>query len=305
MSERENKPYNWKKTHEEYIPGEITRMVNDLGLDESAGNMAEQVHQMALDADYTHRDADALASACLFAAARLQGAALSLDDVAEVSREEEKVIHTTYRTLSRALDLSIEPNDVEPFVKRYTDALEFPESSAELALRLARDARDEGFDGRMAPQSLAASLVYIVSRSDGLDHTQKEIKKATGVAPETLRNHYRELADELDVEVRSRRGTSSTDRREPPADFDQAIQRLRDEFDVPESVLADVHDLLENPDESKSVAGRVAGAFWTVIQGSPKSSELSQSELAYEMGVSEATIQNRVKEYREALRSEE
>lgn len=294
----ENKPYNWKKTHEEYIPGEIDRMVNDLGLDESTGTMAKQVHSMALDAEYTHRDADALASACLFAAARLQGRAVSIGDIAGVSREEEKVVHTTYRTLSRALDLSIEPNDVEPFVDRYTEALEFSEADSEMATRLARDARDAGFDGQMAPQSLAASLVYIVARHRNLGVTQQDIKDATGVAPETLRNHYRELADSLDVEMASRRGTSSTDRRETPTDFDQAISRLRDSFDVPESVLADVHDLLENPDESKSVAGRVAGAFWTVIQGSPKSVELSQSELAYEMGVSEATIQNRVKEYR-------
>lgn len=296
------KPYNWKKTHQEYIPGEIDRMVSSLELDPSTATMAKRVHQMAVESEYKHRDADAVASACLFAAVRLQGQAVSLGDVAGVSREEKKTIHTTYRTLCRHLNLSIEPTDFEAFVDRYADELGFGKQAKSLASRLALDAGKSGLEGQMAPKSLAASLVYVVSRNLSLGLTQNDVKEVSGVSAETLRSHYRELADELDVDLGTRRGTSSTDRRESPESISEAVNRLHQQYDIGDDLLADISEILESVDNGrKAVAGRVAGAFWVAVKDRNYPIDVSQSELAYEMGVSDATIENRVREYRDAL----
>jgi len=290
-----DKSYNWRKTHEKYIPSEIDRMVTDLDLNESTANMAKQVHQMTLNIDYEPSSSDMLAPACVFAATRLQGQGVRIGEVANVARVEEKAIRTTYRSISRKLDLSIEPDNAEPFVQRYTRALDFPEESYKRALRLTRDATDHEISSKMSPQTLASCVVYLVGIADDLHVTQVNISEAGGASPFSIRKYYRRIADALEINLYPRRGMDVTERREPPETVTDATDRLKEVFDPPPEFWGMHTDVLNRRESTESPAC-VAGAFWVASQEGDF--DVSQADLAYHMGISRASLQNYARKYR-------
>lgn len=306
----EDRSYTYNRTHGEYAPREVRRMVDALGLEDSVEKLALQVYEQAVDADFMtpqYLDVDVVASAAVFAACRLQGSGVSMDEMEGVSRENRRDISSAYRRLNRHLDLAIEPEDIEPYVHRFAEKLAVPEDSRELLLRLTRDAEEAGLARNIAPQSVAASLVYIVGLRDDLDITQADIRDEAGVSEKTVRVHYRDIASALDISLRPREGMDVETRRDEPPTAADATDRLMEWApNLPErfwSVHTDVLNSLGRV-EGKSDAGYIGGAFWVALQevGSPE--PIKQTDIAYQLGVSRATIQQRAREYREAYDGE-
>lgn len=303
-----DRSYNWKRTHEQYIPGEIERQVDALGLSSDVAALGESIHQEAIEADFQYRDADALASACALAAARMQGSGVTIEELEEVSREEWKLIQGVYSSLNQALGLSIQPNDAEPYVKRFGRKLGFDSASIEHCIRLVDEAKTEGFQNEMASKTLAASIAYIVSLSDGYNHTQEDIQDVTGVGTSTIRNHWKNVAEALEVHVPSRKGMDFGRGEEEPETLDEAWERLDVRFNPPDGLRAKTEELVEEYGDlgRKSPAGIIAGAFWVVTHDMQEDERddwyiVGMIELAHGFGVSSSTISKRAKEIRTQL----
>lgn len=306
---------------QEYIIAEITRMARGLGLPESTVTLAKRIFEQAQDAEYLHRDTDNIATACLFAATRLQGEGVSIDEMEDISRVDEQAIRSHYRSLGRTLGLEIQPNNAEPLFLRFSDKLGFPKRSVSYGLDLIQEAEDNEVGMRMAPHSLAACIIYLVSLMHDLDFTQADIDRSTGVSEGTIRNHWRDVADALEIDVPSRKGMDNMGKgreREPIPTVRQAIEvALRDLAPDNHDVRDELIGLLEddpNVDmeefevtDSRHPAGVVGGAFYVVVRNilDLDNQECpSQDDVGTAMGVATSTLQKHALGYRKRIANE-
>jgi len=108
--------------------GEINRMASALGLPESVRETASVIYRRALGEDLLPgRSIEGVATAALYAAARMADTPRSLDELARVSRVDKDEIARTYRYVSRELGLEVEPADPTSYLDSARESRPFRE----------------------------------------------------------------------------------------------------------------------------------------------------------------------------------
>jgi transcription initiation factor TFIIB len=139
------------------------------------------------------RSIEGMASAALYAAARLEGVARSVDEVAAVSRVEGLKIERAYRYVVRELGLEIPPTDPAEYLGRFASRLDCSAETERRARELVGTAVEQGVHSGKHPVGIAASALYAAGRLTGEHVTQAEVSEASGVSAVTVRNRYREV----------------------------------------------------------------------------------------------------------------
>lgn len=178
---------------------ELDRMGSALGLPDDVRETAGVVYRRASEAGLLPgRSLEAVAGACLYAAARQAGLPRSLDEVASVSRVERRPIGRAYRQVVRELGLAIEPAAPESYVGRFASALDLDRGVENDACNLLETAAEEGLDVGRSPDGLAAAAVYAAALLAGADVDQEAVRTVSGVGRSTIRERYRELLSASD-----------------------------------------------------------------------------------------------------------
>jgi transcription initiation factor TFIIB len=81
------------------------------------------------------------------------------------------------------------------------NALKLSGEAQEKAISLLRDAMKKGLVSGRSPTGVSAAAVYIAGALSGERRTQKEVADVAGVTEVTIRNRYRELKDQLKIDV--------------------------------------------------------------------------------------------------------
>ncbi|WP_226006693.1 transcription initiation factor IIB [Natrinema salinisoli] len=176
--------------------GEIERMASALGLPDPCRETAGVLYRRAVEESLLPgRSIEAMATACLYAAARQHGTPRTLVAFASVSRVDKLPIQRAYRYLASELGLQIEPADPIHYLPQYASALEVSDDTEHLAREILEAAKARDLHSGRSPAGLAASAIYGAARltNDGL--TQETVGEETGVSSVTVRNRYRELLD--------------------------------------------------------------------------------------------------------------
>ena len=182
--------------------GEIDRMASALGLPEDVRETASVIYRRALDEDLLPgRSIEGVATASLYAAARMANQPRSLDEVANVSRIDEMEFKRTYRYLLRQLNLGIEPADPERYVGRFASELDLSDEAEQRARELLRTAKEQGVHSGKSPVGLAAAAVYAAALLTNDKVTQSEVSEVTDISEVTIRNRYKELLEAADHAV--------------------------------------------------------------------------------------------------------
>ena len=180
--------------------GEIDRMASALGLPEPVRETASVIYRRALDADLLRgRSIEGMASAALYAAARLERLARSIEELTTVSRVESLEIERAYRYLDRELGLETPPAHPTEYVGRFASELDCAEATERLARDLIERAVEEGIHSGKSPVGIAASALYAAGRLSAADLTQAEVSAATNVSKVTIRNRYREVLSATEI----------------------------------------------------------------------------------------------------------
>jgi transcription initiation factor TFIIB len=104
--------------------GEIDRMASALGLPGPVRETASAIYRRALDEGLLPgRSIEGVATATLYAAARIESVARSVEEVAAVSRVDTLEVKRTYWYVSRELDLAIPPTNPAEYVGRFASDL--------------------------------------------------------------------------------------------------------------------------------------------------------------------------------------
>ena len=173
-----------------------------LGLPRTVRETAAVVYRKAVDKNLIRgRSIEGVAAAALYAACRQCSVPRTLDEIEEVSRVSRKEIGRTYRFISRELALKLMPTSPIDYVPRFCSGLNLKGEVQSKSVEILRQASEKELTSGRGPTGVAAAAIYIASILCGERRTQREVADVAGVTEVTIRNRYKELAEELDIEI--------------------------------------------------------------------------------------------------------
>ncbi|MEF8774343.1 MAG: transcription initiation factor IIB family protein, partial [Halobacteriales archaeon] len=173
-----------------------------LGLPDSIRETASVIYQQALEEDLLPgRSIEAVATASLYAAARIGGVARSIDEVAAVSRVDDLEIKRAYRYVDRELELAIPPTNPIEYVGRFASDLACGDDTERTARDLIDGATEKGVHSGKHPVGIAASALYAAAKLNGEPITQADVSEVANVSEVTIRNRYREVLEATGYDV--------------------------------------------------------------------------------------------------------
>jgi transcription initiation factor TFIIB len=175
-----------------------------MGLKKGVKDLASTLYRkLVVNRLVRSRSIDGLAAASVYAALRLRQLPRSLKEIAKHTHLDYKKIGQHYRLLVRKLRLRMPVPDPMNYVPKLIIELDLPGEMQEAVLKVLRKAKDHnGLTTGRDPRGLAAGALYIASILTDNRVTQREIANAAGVTEVTVRNRYKELVRELQIEAK-------------------------------------------------------------------------------------------------------
>jgi len=176
--------------------GEIERMSSALGLPKNVRETASVIYRRALGEDLLPgRSIEGVATASLYAAARMAGTPRSLAEMERVARVEKMELTRTYRYIVKELSLEVQPADPEQYLPRFVSDLGLSDETERRARTLIDGAREAGHLSGKSPVGLAAAAVYAASLLTNEAVTQTQVSEVADISEVTIRNRYKELLE--------------------------------------------------------------------------------------------------------------
>ena len=181
---------------------ELDRMASRLDLPKSIRESAAVNYKKAVEARLIRgRSIEGVAAASLYAACRQCNNPRTLDEIGEASRTGRKEIGRTYRFMVRELKMKIPPTKPEDYIPRFCSGLHLDAELQSKAYELIAAAQEKELTSGRGPTGIAASIIYIASVLCGKRRTQREVAEVAGVTEVTIRNRYKELIQNLNIEL--------------------------------------------------------------------------------------------------------
>ncbi len=181
---------------------ELTRVSSYLGLPENIREQAALMYRKCVQNNLIRgRPIETVVQAVIYASCRKAGMPRTLDEIANISGLPKKEIGRAYRAISHELNLKIPLTDPISYVPRYINSLKLSGEAQEKAIELLKEAMKKGLVSGRSPTGVSAAAVYIAGALAGERRTQKEVADVAGVTEVTIRNRYRELKEQLNIDV--------------------------------------------------------------------------------------------------------
>ncbi|UWG52103.1 Transcription initiation factor TFIIB, Brf1 subunit/Transcription initiation factor TFIIB [Halalkaliarchaeum sp. AArc-CO] len=191
--------FRTKDAHERNLKhalGEIDRMASALGVPDPVRETTGAIYRRALNDDLLPgRSIEGMATAALYAAARLDGVARSIEEVTAVSRVDGMEVKRTYRYLSRELELEVPPTHPAEYLGRFASDLGCTDETERRARELIDAATERGVHSGKHPVGIAASALYAAATLTDEEVTQYDVSDVANVSEVTIRNRYREVLE--------------------------------------------------------------------------------------------------------------
>lgn len=181
---------------------EMSRLAGLMDLTKAVKEEAAVIYRKALEKDMVRgRSIDAMVAASLYLANQKLKTARSLDDFERHSRLKRKAITRAHKSMKANLRLRIAVSEPEEYVPRFCNLLGLPPDIVLATKNLLLDARKRELTHGKSPTGVAAAAVYVAARMNQRPRTQREIADISGVTEVTIRNRYKEIVDELGIEL--------------------------------------------------------------------------------------------------------
>jgi len=180
---------------------ELDRLSDKTYIPRAVKEKAAVIYRKALDKDLVRgRSIAAIAAAALYAACRRSGTPRTLREIAEASLVEKKDVARCYRLLLRKLDIQMPIADPLTYISKIAERTGISGKTQGLAIQILREAKRRRAVAGKDPMGLAAAVLYIACLQNNEKKTQKSIAEAAGVTEVTVRNRYKSLKTQLDLE---------------------------------------------------------------------------------------------------------
>ena len=181
---------------------ELDRLSDKVYIPPPIKEKAAVTYRKALDKGLVRgRSIAAIAAAALYAACRGSGTPRTLREIAEASLVDKKDVARCYRLLLRELEVHMPIADPLTYVSKIAERTGISGKTQGLAIQILREARSKRAAAGKDPMGLAAAALYIACLQNNEKKTQKDIAEAAGVTEVTVRNRYKTLKKQLQLEL--------------------------------------------------------------------------------------------------------
>ena len=122
-------------------------------------------------------------------------------EIAEASLVDKKDVARCYRLLLQELDFHMPVADPLTYVSKIAEKTGISGKTQGAAIAILREARRKRVASGKDPLGLAAAALYIACLKHKEKKTQKDIAEAAGVTEVTVRNRYKALWKQLNLEL--------------------------------------------------------------------------------------------------------
>jgi transcription initiation factor TFIIB len=180
---------------------ELKRVSSYLKLPKSVEEESARIYTLAVQRGLVRgRSMESVVAGALYAACRRHDVPRTLDELSESSGIEKKEIGRTYRFVTRELGISILPSNPADYIARFASALKLSAETQSKSIEILEKAQKEELTSGRGPTGIAAAALYVAALVHAEKRTQREVADVAGVTEVTIRNRYKELLDELDLE---------------------------------------------------------------------------------------------------------
>ena len=180
---------------------ELKRVASYLKLPRSVEEESARIYTMAVQRGLVRgRSMESVVSGALYAACRRHEVPRTLDELSEASGIEKKEIGRTYRFVTRELGINILPSNPADYIPRFASALKISPEAQSKSIEILEKAQKEELTSGRGPTGIAAAALYVSALLHGEKRTQREVADVAGVTEVTIRNRYKELLEELNLD---------------------------------------------------------------------------------------------------------
>jgi transcription initiation factor TFIIB len=181
---------------------ELDRLAGKISVSLSIKERAALIYRKALDKGLVRgRSISGVAAASLYAACRKSGAPRTLREIAEASLVGKKDVARCYRLLLQELDFHMPISDPLTYVSKIAQINGISGKTQGSAIAILAEARRKRVAAGKDPMGMAAASLYIACLQHNEKITQKDIADAAGVTEVTVRNRYKALKKQLNIQV--------------------------------------------------------------------------------------------------------
>ncbi len=178
-------------------------LTDSLSIPASIAENAAQIYRKALDKGLVRgRSIKSVAAASIYAACRLTRIPRNLTAIAEASGRDKKEVARCYRLLRGNLDIKMPTDDPVKYVAKISSKLELSQKTQNQAVKILEKAQRKNAVAGKAPCGIAASAIYIayIMNPDEKKVTQQQLAEAAEVTEVTVRNRYKELSRNIELD---------------------------------------------------------------------------------------------------------
>ncbi len=180
---------------------ELKRVSSYLKLPKTVEEEAARIYTLAVQRGLVRgRSMESVVAGALYAACRRHDVPRTLDELSESSGIEKKEIGRTYRFVTRELGITILPSNPADYIPRFASALKLSAETQSKSIDILEHAQKVELTSGRGPTGIAAAALYVSALIHGEKRTQREVADVAGVTEVTIRNRYKELLEELDLE---------------------------------------------------------------------------------------------------------
>jgi len=172
---------------------EMKKLNEKLGLSGAIMERSAYLYRKAARAQLIRgRSIKGVVGACVYVACREMDATRTIRDISNHLQESRSSIAKTYRMLFQNLRLTVSVPDPIKCIVKIANNLEIPENTKREAINIFDILREKELIAGKKPDSVAATVIYMASIKTGVNLTQQNISKISGITGVTIRNRYKE-----------------------------------------------------------------------------------------------------------------
>ena len=181
---------------------ELSRLKDKLALSDVVIEKTAYIYRKAQDKGLARgRSITGLIAAALYLACRDTSTPRTLNEVARQINVKRKDVSRCYRLLVQELELTMPVLDPIKCMSRIASQSGLSEKVKRHALTILEDANEMEITAGKDPMGLAAAALYLSCVLNKESTTQKVIAMAAGVTEVTIRNRYKGLRENLNIQV--------------------------------------------------------------------------------------------------------
>ena len=185
---------------------ELDRLSGKVSISPPIKEKAAVIYRKALDKHLVRgRSINSIAAAALYVACRKSGAPRTLREIAEASLVDKKDVSRCYRLLLQELDFHMPTTDPLTYISKIAEETGVSGKTQGAAIAILGEARRKRVVAGKDPMGMAAAALYIACVQNNEKITQKVIAETSGVTEVTVRNRYKALKRQLNLEIPTQR----------------------------------------------------------------------------------------------------